>query len=1054
MKSAAILDVVVNAQTTKAQAELKKFDKTLDKSAASAKETDKSFGALGKRSDDLNKRVVNTNAKFELLNNTISLLKFPTIIAGAGAAAQAVGVLGAGAVSLGSALAPLGGMLAAYPALLTTMGQAAGVKALAGVDDLTAAVGGLSEKMDKSSEEFKALTPEARRFANALEAAKGPVKDMQSRVQSGLFPGLDKGLTAAMKNFDVLRKVMAGTARTMGSLAAKAGELVGSEGFGNRFAKIGESNRNLMERLGKAGINMGDALSHVMVVARPLVNWMGKLALGWSQSIKGAVKLGRETGSLADFFGKTERMMDRVLSISGHLAAGFIEIGKAAAPLGRQLLRQIEDVAASFEKWTKSAEGRNSLKDYFSNAKAPLLEMGRLIGDAGKAFLDLSQTPGLQKLIKQFRTELLPVFTDLIKTTTTQLGPRLIDLGVQVGKLFGNFAGTAGPLNRFVELLTAGLRVFNNLLDASPGLKSLAVGFVSLAGIIKAMKFAGAISGVSSLIGMMGRLRSSTAATFTQFRGLNLSTVAGGKSGAQSAGVGLGTVFGTAFSVAMIGNIVEGTDQLTEKWNSLKPAIALHFTKEWAQRTDELTSKQRENFTQYVKGLEASGEATHAEVREILNDIRKVDKEFRRAQDAQGRGTGFGIAKAIAADGKLAAKEVKGIINDLKKLPEGARKEAADMLTGMTAAMESKGNLAKGASAKIRKAIIDNFEDMNLKGRKSAEQMADRISNKFGTLGDDVSRFVSRLDTGLMPKFVGAFRSVASQLPGILGTVVRMFGGAIDDILGMGSGKGGGGGNRKPNKKPNAATDKSFDLGMGALGAPTSRKKKKKKGSQGPWDQWFQSQGGGWPGVQHEQALNQFNTQLNEAGLTTSVLDDMAALQGADGTGGMLAELNNRKDYLLKRIAEVKDSKMSKKQKAYYLSLLGAELESVTGSISSTTSQIGSLYEQLYPAPDTDTSGGGSTDDGGITPEQQAIIDAQNAAAEAAEAARIAAEEQTAALNALKASVDQQNAIAGSELSVGLTEARRALADMISGQIGSNAYSRGNLAGAGAATRY
>ena len=93
------------------------------------------------------------------LKNAVGLVKFPAFIAGAGAAAQAVGALGAGAVGLTSALAPLSGLLAAYPALLGAIGQAAGVKALAGFDKLSGAVGGLNEKLDETTDRVQGAEP-------------------------------------------------------------------------------------------------------------------------------------------------------------------------------------------------------------------------------------------------------------------------------------------------------------------------------------------------------------------------------------------------------------------------------------------------------------------------------------------------------------------------------------------------------------------------------------------------------------------------------------------------------------------------------------------------------------------------------------------------------------------------------------------------------------------------------------------------------------------------------------------------------------------------------
>lgn len=82
-------------------------------------------------SDNLGRSLVGTNAKFTALRNLVGTIKWPSLIAGAGYAVQGIGALGSAAVGLLGALAPLTGVLAAYPALFASLGQAAGVGALA-----------------------------------------------------------------------------------------------------------------------------------------------------------------------------------------------------------------------------------------------------------------------------------------------------------------------------------------------------------------------------------------------------------------------------------------------------------------------------------------------------------------------------------------------------------------------------------------------------------------------------------------------------------------------------------------------------------------------------------------------------------------------------------------------------------------------------------------------------------------------------------------------------------------------------------------------------------
>ena len=497
-RPAAVLDILVNAQTGKASAELKKFERNLKSTERQASDTDTQIVKSDKNVHSFGGSVGDANQRVLGLKNAVGLVKFPAFIAGAGAAAQAVGALGAGAVGLTSALAPLSGLLAAYPALLGAIGQAAGVKALAGFDKLSGAVGGLNEKLDETTAEFKALSPEAQKFAKSLNQAKAPIRD-RAAVQKPLFAGLDEGIDAAMDNFPALQKVMKATAETMGDLAREAGEFVGRSGFGKDFAAVGKNNAQLLGRLGKAGLNFADALRHVSVVARPLIDWIGKLAVSWSNAIEGAAKAGRESGTTAKFFERTRDVASQLFSIFGSLASAFMDVGKAARPLGEDILKTLVDQAEKLAEWTSG--NQDTLRDYFDDAAGPLAQVGKLVKDLVGGFFSLSQQSGLGGFIKQIRVELLPAILEMTETTTKQFGPVLIDTLVELTKLLTNFLGSSGVLTGFVRMLGTAAEALNSLFESIPGLATAASSALAGFSIFKLL-------GLSKLTGTGGMMAS------------------------------------------------------------------------------------------------------------------------------------------------------------------------------------------------------------------------------------------------------------------------------------------------------------------------------------------------------------------------------------------------------------------------------------------------------------------------------------------------------------------------------------------------------------------
>lgn len=389
------------------------------------------------------------NQRFALLRNTWSTLKLPAMAGGALAAAKGLIALAGGAVSLVSALAPLSGAVVALPAAFGVLGQAAGVLALAGIGDLTDAVGGLNEELDESSEAFQRLSPEAQAFARRLQDLKAPLRELQADAQGNLFRGADRGLESALGNLDALEAVVDRTSNVLGDLAADAGRFVGREGFGRDFEQVGTTNARLLALMGEAGFNFADALRHVMVEAQPLLLWMARGIVSFSEFIEKQAQAGRESGDLARFFGETREAIQRIVSIGGSLINVLFNIGKAADPFGEDLLVSLRKGANELERITGSVEGQNALRDYFRDSKKTLDDLAAGIGD-------ILDEGSLSKSIARAIELTVPIIAE----NAGQLGVALakglvrgfIDAGV-IGKLFTAAAfirliGGAGALTK------------------------------------------------------------------------------------------------------------------------------------------------------------------------------------------------------------------------------------------------------------------------------------------------------------------------------------------------------------------------------------------------------------------------------------------------------------------------------------------------------------------------------------------------------------------------------------------------------------------------------
>lgn len=618
------------------------------------KKTRKEADATGDSFSDFGRKVIQANQGLGLLSKGAGLVKWPAIISGANYAAKAVNALGAGTLGLVGSLSAAAGLLGAAPALYGAIGQAAGVVALSGVSDLTSAVGGLNEELDTTSAAYEKLSPQGQKFARTLEELKAPLRDVQKRVQIPLFSGMNEGINEARTNLPAFQKVLVVTSHVMGDLAEKAGRFLGNKGFGKDFEAVGKNNAQLLGRMGDAGLNLADALRHVVVEAMPLVDWLGKSAVHLSELIDQSAKSGRESGALTKFFGETKDLLKVLGPMIADFGVGLWNVIRAGKPLGDDILATLADSADEFRKWTESASGQNAIVKWFRDAKPPLWELGRLIHDVGAAFFDLGNgngQDGLTSLLKTLRTQILPVIVEVLESSES-FGPVFVDFATAALTALKPVMGSNGALTIMLKTVTKLLEAFNLLIDRMPflgtaltnaltiragaGLLGLTAGG-GIFGMLGGSKGKSAATGIGTKIGRwLGIGVSSTAAST-----IAGSAAAGGFSmttggGAVVAGGAAGGLLGKLKSIkwGRIGGIGLGI--------ALGTATLDEFSRSMGHGKTLFEELERKAGVYETPGplnalSRALGSGGDAESKDLLDRLRKIteEKQFATREDAR-----------------------------------------------------------------------------------------------------------------------------------------------------------------------------------------------------------------------------------------------------------------------------------------------------------------------------------------------------------------------------------------------------------------------------------
>jgi hypothetical protein len=409
------------------------------------------------------------------------------------------------------------------------------------------------------------LPPAAQKFVHFLIALKPRFDELRATAASGFFPGATEGIKALMGNLDGFKATIASTSRVLGSFAAKAGKKLGSAVWGKDLTRIGKMNTRILGRMGDAGLNLADAFRHILVSAQPLLEWMSKGTLKLSEWVKGEAAAGRESGRLSGFFDQTRKTMERLGPIFKGVGGGLLNVGKAARPLGNEILAALGKASEGWRKWTDSMQGQNELRNYFTDAKPAIFEMGRLMRDVTKAFFKLGNQAGAAKMLRLVRTQLLPALTDLVSTLTGAFGEAFVSMLTNLIGLFDQISHGNGPLVLFVKTVSWLSGALTELVKRNPALRVMVTGIVALLTAMKVATLLGAVTGFQRLSGaILGTANAYRAlaagqalSSVAEERGVSATAIA--KFGTTSAGkmaMSFGKALGPALAAVGLANII------------------------------------------------------------------------------------------------------------------------------------------------------------------------------------------------------------------------------------------------------------------------------------------------------------------------------------------------------------------------------------------------------------------------------------------------------------------------------------------------------------------
>lgn len=430
-------------------------------------------------------RVDDTDVSVDVHVDEDRLSRLPGMLSRIG---RGLGTLGGFGATLGKVGAGIGAIVPAAAGVVTTLANiapaaAVAVTGLAAVelasgtvklatagmgDAITAALD--PSKTKDYAEALKALSPEARKFAESIHEAQPALHELQQDAQDKVFAGLSAQLERTGTSvLPVLRTNLlstAGALNEMGKGVLAAGKDLGDSGVLGRA--LGSASKGLHNLANVPGI-VATALGQIAAAAGPSFQ---RLTDGASNV---AVEIGNKLGD-AFKSGAMQTAIEQAISLIGqfaHVAGNFGQvIGNifSAVPAGGggllQILGQISDALVEV---TASPEVQGGLKAIFET-------MGQLGATVAP-------------LLAQALSSIAPIFITLgppVQTLITALGSGLSPIIIALGPVLQAAAETVGALvTALSPLLPVVGQLAASLLPAvTPLFEALTTAAVALAPVV------------------------------------------------------------------------------------------------------------------------------------------------------------------------------------------------------------------------------------------------------------------------------------------------------------------------------------------------------------------------------------------------------------------------------------------------------------------------------------------------------------------------------------------------------------------------------------------
>lgn len=352
----------------------------------------------------------------------------------------------------------------------------------------------------KYQQALSQLTPEAQAFVAEVLKMRAAFKEVGDAIAREMFPPLTQALQLLGNSsfFDILKRNLSTTGAIVGDIGLKFAQAFTTKTNMQRFSDYLAGNNDILDTMTtktRDGITPVTAITNLLLKLGLAIQPLTKRFAEWAASMITAFDAAHSVGEMTGFFNRAGDSASQLGSIFGNLFGIIGALGKAARPAGQTLLDSFEEATGKLEKFLKTPEQQEVLKQFFADTADNMRSIGNLVNAIGKEFFALGDNKGIGSFAEGLipAVELMGDIGD--KLTEGELGDALANLAVQMAKLIDTFTQT-GQMKTFIDTLSTIVEVISNITGVIlkfPG----AGAFLAFLAVFRATRFAASILGFS-----------------------------------------------------------------------------------------------------------------------------------------------------------------------------------------------------------------------------------------------------------------------------------------------------------------------------------------------------------------------------------------------------------------------------------------------------------------------------------------------------------------------------------------------------------------------------